>query len=323
MRPRRTQPPLGRRRLLLAALLLALLAVALLRPQPAAAQREDLLERIGNERMRNYEERLTTAIDDALARYLPEHQYVLAVKVMWNPNIVPVADRPEFSSQRQKLPGLPLFVQPPGQQRTEGGTPPITRLEVKVLLDETLPEYYERFVRKLVPVVARFDFERGDTVVVLKETFPEGPQQARPSTVPEQELMRQLERQVPQEQRAPQPPDGIPQVPQAPQVQPGGPGEAAPEATAAARVAYEEGRYQDALRIAQQGFQRATTNRERAFFLGMEGSVHYTMGNQQAARQAWERALVFDPSNMEIHRVLNFLDRQEGGSAQGAQGGSQ
>jgi hypothetical protein len=34
------------------------------------------------------------------------------------------------------------------------------------------------------------------------------------------------------------------------------------------------------------------------------------MGNRDAARASWRRALTFDPTNVEVNRVLTHLDSQ-------------
>jgi hypothetical protein len=274
----------------------------------AHGETESLLDRMSNKRMQAFEERLTGQINGALGRYISAKQYVLSVKVIWNQNVIPAVQDPELAPTRQKLPGLPIFVRSPEAPQTEDGTPQFTRMVVQVLLDETLPEYYERFVRKLVPIVARFDARRGDQVVVLKETFPALPEGEQPPTLPEKELMQQLG-ETP-EQRFP--PTGTPQPPV--QLTVGMRQGMSP--VQAAQLAYDEGRYTDALRIVQSGFQQATTNTERARYLGMEGSVLYTMNNQEGARAAWQRAVVFDPGNMEIHRALTFLQESAGGGQQ-------
>jgi hypothetical protein len=290
------------------ALLLALLPVG------TRGQGENLLNRISNERMAAYEARLTAEINTALSRYVSRHQYVLAVKVIWNPDIVPVIENPQMTPQQQKLPGFPIFVRAPDSPALEGGTPPFTRLEVKVLIDETLPEYYERFVRKIVPIVARLDFNRGDQVVVLKETFPVLPKEEEPPpTLSEKELMEQLGQQPAPGAMPPPPGAGMQIVPQL--ALPFGGAAPSPytaqTATSpaeAAQLAFDEGRLRDALRIVQSAFQRSTTNRERGFYLGMEGSLHYRMNNSEAAKAAWQRAVTYDPSNLEVHEVLNFLE---------------
>ena len=278
------------------------LAMALLVWFPALAwgQAENLLDRINSKRMAAFEEQLTANISAAIARYVSPSQFVLSVKVIFNRDIIPAIQAPGLGPARQKLPGFPIFVSPPGRSSEEDTAPPFVRLVVKVLLDETLPEYYERFLRKIVPIVARFDPPRGDQVIILKETFPVKPQEAPPPTLPEKELLQQLG-ETPPQLRSQLPP----QLPPPPPV-----GEPRPNALQEAQIAYEEGRLTDALRIVQTAFSQATTNQARALYLGMEGSVSYTMGNPTAALASWRRALVFDPTNLEIQRVTHFLEQR-------------
>ena len=244
--------------------------------------------------MRTFEERLTTSINSALNRYVSHSQYVLSVKVIWNRDLIPVARTPGLAPNKQKLPGFPIFVNAPGAAVGDESAPPFVRMVVKVLIDETLPEYYERFIRKIVPVVARFDSARGDQVIVLKETFPvKQKEEEPPLTLPEKDLMEQL--------RA----EGAPVRPPPP------PAPAGVNPAQAARIAYEEARYSDALAIVQSAFQQATSNRQRSLFLGMEGSVLYTLKNREGAMASWRRSLTFDPTNLDVQRVVQFFEAKE------------
>jgi len=278
----------------------AALASLLLLATQAPGQRasEELLNRVSNPKLQAYEEQLTGRINAELARYVGKNQYVLSVKVIWNAEIVPVVQNPALSQDKQKLPGFPIFVRAPDSPQVEDSTPPFSRLTVRVLLDETLPEYYERFVRKLIPIVARFDSQRGDQVVVVKETFPFLNKDQLPPTLPEKELMDKL---------------GQPGAAAA-AAGPPGPGQPAVSPREAAQIAFDEGRYPDALRAAQDGFQKATGSQERGQYLAMEGSILFTMNNRDAARASWRRALTFDPSNVEVNRMLNLLDAQGAGT---------
>jgi len=325
--PRDTPSMLARRNPILLPLraiaaLVALGALFALCPLSVGAQAENLLNRISNERLHDFEAGLTKEMNAALSRYISKGQYVLAVKVIWNPDVIPLVDTPGLAQEQQKLPGFPIFVRSPDSPAADQGTPPFVRMEVKVLIDETLPEYYERFVRKIIPIVGRLDFNRGDQVTVLKETFPVLPEEERvPPTLPEKELMEQLGetpfpgRQPPMQQ-VPQAGFGAMLSPQlsvapSPSFSPQG----ATSLSEAAQVAYDERRFQDALRVVQLGFQRSTTNAERSFYLGMEGSIFYTMNNTEGAKASWRRAVTFDPSNMEVHRALNYLESAPGKEA--------
>jgi tetratricopeptide (TPR) repeat protein len=287
---RRAQPPRGAWLAFGAGVALAAVGLAAAGAFGQGAS-EDLMNRVSNPKIQAYEEQLTQRINAELARYIGKNQYALSVKIIWNPDVVPVVQNPALSQDKQKLPGFPIFVRSPDSPQVEDSTPSFTRLTVRVLLDETLPEYYERFVRKLVPIVARFDSQRGDQVIVVKETFPFLNKEQQPPTLPEKELLDKV---------------GAP-APVQPTPAPSGATMAPREA---AQIAFDEGRYQDALRSAQDGFQKATTNQERGLYLSMEGSVLFTMGNRDAARASWRRALTFDPTNVEVNRVLTHLDSQ-------------
>lgn len=297
-----------------ALLLLGLAALSALPAGKGYAQNENLMDRISNERMARFEENLTNAISGGLSRYISRAQYVLTVKVIWNPDIIPAVQAPGLSSTRQKLPGFPIFVASPGAEGAEESAPPFARMVVKVLLDETLPEYYERFVRKVVPIVARFEAARGDQVVVLKETFPvkskEDGNLQMPPTLPEKELMKKLDpfsqQRMPPQRPVPLRGSGGQQrgrqklVPR-------------PDPIQAAQAAFDSGQFKEALGIVQQAFQQATTNQSRGLYLGMEGSIYFALKNKDSALVSWKRALTFDPTNLEVQRVVQFLEENKKG----------
>jgi len=248
-----------------------------------------------------FERKLEQDINQELRRFLSPAQYVLSVRVIWDRNIIPPSAAPGLAPDKQKLPGFPIFVRSPGAP-LEDKTPPFTRLTVKVLLDETLPEYYERFLRKIVPIVARFVAERGDQLVVLKETFPDLKREQVPAPLSERELMGRLPEPLPPSAPAP--------ASSEPVAERTGPAQEA-------RVAYDEGRYEDALRIVRQAAQRARTNEERAQFLAMEGSILYSTNNRDQARAVWQRALTYNPGDQDVLRALEFLEaRPKGGGTQ-------
>jgi hypothetical protein len=250
--------------------------------------------------MVQYEERVTRELNAAISRYISDKQYVLRVNVIWNRDVIPAAPGAALSPDRQKLPGFPIFVRTPDAPAVDESVPPLVRMVVRVLMDETLPEYYELFLRKIVPIVARFDERRGDQVIVLKETFPPMARQGQPPTLTEKELMQQTG-------GAP-PPGAAPSAPESASRAVTG-GQRMSELQAA-QIAFDEQRYTDALRIVQQGFQRAETNRARGEFLAMEGSIYFALKNLSAAREAWKRALVFDPTNLDVHKALTLVDTQ-------------
>ena len=164
---------------------------------PALGPSQDLMNRASNPKFEAYEEQLTRRIDAELSRYLGRNQYVLSVKAIFNPALVPAVQNPAQAPDTQKLPGFPVYVLAPEARQADSSTPPVTRLTVQVLLDDSLPDYYERFVRQVVPIVAGFDSRRGDEVIVVKEAFPKAKEEKQPPMLPEKELMEKAQPPAP------------------------------------------------------------------------------------------------------------------------------
>ena len=215
-----------------------------------------------------------------------------------------------------------------------GSTSATVRMEVHALIDESLPSYYERFFRKVIPIIARMDFERGDKLIVQKENFPVLSKFKQMRVLPEEDLMKKADRvtkskekmglpgdessRSPHQPRLPglqdktgrfrfpsSPQTGRPRQPFRPR-----PAQPAPVLTTeeSAQVALDEGRLKEAARLLQSAFDNAPDNRARSKYMGMLGSVHYSENDLEKARESWERAAALDPTNLEVRNILNFLE---------------
>ena len=313
-------------------------------PAPAQAQSTRLLNRVLNQRIASFERKMTRDIDAALSKYLSPAQYVLAVNVVWDPGRPTVAGEKTITQEQHKLPGFPIFIHSQQCLIATGSTSATVRMEIEALIDESLPNYYERFFRKIIPIIARMDFERGDKLTVQKENFPVLAKFRQMPVLPEEDLLKKARKASESEKKKdlsgdetsmwpgkpilpgvrPSPEDpaarrestGRPQPP--PQtrrpLQPlpprAAPAQPPPVLTIeeSAQVAFDEGRLKDAARLLKNAFDKAPNNRVRSRYMGMLGSVYYTENDLEKAREAWERAAALDPANSEVHTILNFLE---------------
>lgn len=307
---------------------------------PAKAQTVDLLNRVLNQRINAFEQKLAQELDQALSRYVARGQYVLAVNVVWDPGSVTPVGESQVSQEQHKLPGFPIFIHSQQCLITGPVTAATVRLKIQALLDESLPDYYERFFRKVIPIIARMDFNRGDRLTVQKENFPVLAKFQQMQVLPEEELAKKAEEAVREgRQKEPGPLDVPPTRPLAPMMQ-GQPGarqglqpglvplQPPPPAVRAepppppltpdeaAQVAFDEGRLDDAERVVVQAYNQATNDRQRSKYLAMQGSIHYSRNDLERAREAWERAAEMDPANTEVHTILNFLEQTPAGESQ-------
>ncbi|MEE8433251.1 MAG: tetratricopeptide repeat protein [bacterium] len=297
-----------------------------------------------NQRIASFERKMTRDIDAALSKYLSPAQYVLAVNVVWDPGRPTVAGEKTITQEQHKLPGFPIFINSQQCRIATGSTSATVRMEVEALIDESLPNYYERFFRKIIPIIARMDFERGDKLTVQKENFPVLAKFRQMPVLPEEDLMKKAKKALKSEKKAgltgdedskrpdkpklpgvrptpegparrqestgrPQPPPQTrrPVQPFPPRAAPAPP---PPVLTIeeSAQVAFDEGRLKDAERLLKNAFDKAPNNRVRSKYMGMLGSVYFTENDLEKAREAWERAAALDPANSEVHTILNFLE---------------
>ncbi len=79
----------------------------------------------------------------------------------------------------------------------------------------------------------------------------------------------------------------------------------------AARSAFEGRRFPEALGIVNESLRTAKPGPERSLYLGMKGSIFYSLDDLDGARDAWENAVKEDPSNREVREIMKFLKSQQ------------
>jgi len=121
-----------------------------------------------------FEQSLKLDIDQLLSRYLSQERFNVSVIIDWDKKLL----------QEVQLKNLPLDSDATleNEEDDEGISESVKRnhelkealksIKVSVLLDNTLPETQEQFVKKLVPAQEFFIGDRGDTVTVERTSFP-------------------------------------------------------------------------------------------------------------------------------------------------------
>jgi len=121
-----------------------------------------------------FEQSLKLNIDQLLARYLSPERFNVSVIIDWDKKLL----------QEVQLKNLPLDPDAVNDE-VEGDSAisesakrnhelkeALKSVQVSVLLDNTLPETQEQFVKKLIPAQEFFTADRGDTVLVERTSFP-------------------------------------------------------------------------------------------------------------------------------------------------------
>ncbi|MBF0352759.1 MAG: tetratricopeptide repeat protein [SAR324 cluster bacterium] len=136
----------------------------------------------------DFENEKRRLIEELLLRYIPRDRFNVSIKLFWD----------EKRLEELQLKGVPF-------QESMGSTQPVPtastkapdklnyeleqaviRQETRIMLDNTLPAYQEKFVRLLLPSQTFFVKSRGDTATVERVIFPK----ASPESIaPEEERL--------------------------------------------------------------------------------------------------------------------------------------
>ena len=121
-----------------------------------------------------FEQSLKLNIDKLMARYLSPERFNVSVIIDWDKKLL----------QEVQLKNLPLDSDAVNEEvdgdsaisesakRNHELKEALKSVQVSVLLDNTLPETQEQFVKKLIPAQEFFNADRGDTVLVERTSFP-------------------------------------------------------------------------------------------------------------------------------------------------------
>ena len=124
-----------------------------------------------------FEQSLKLDVDQLLSRYLSQERFNVSVIIDWDKKLlqeVQLKNMPLDSdiSQNQSLEEESDEEISENAKRNHELKEALKSIQVSVLLDNTLPETQEQFVRKLIPAQEFFIVDRGDTVKVERTSFP-------------------------------------------------------------------------------------------------------------------------------------------------------
>ena len=126
-----------------------------------------------------FEQSLKLNIDQLLARYLSPERFNVSVIIDWDKKLLqevqlknlPLdSDTSKADAVNEEVEGDSAISE--SAKRNHELKEALKSVQVSVLLDNTLPETQEQFVKKLIPAQEFFNADRGDTVSVERTSFP-------------------------------------------------------------------------------------------------------------------------------------------------------
>jgi len=125
-----------------------------------------------------FEQSLKLDIDQLLTRYLSQERFNVSVIIDWDKKLLqevqlknlPLDSDESLNKTLEKEVGDEEI--PESVKRNHELKEALKSIQVSVLLDNTLPETQEQFVKKLIPAQEFFIADRGDKVTVERTSFP-------------------------------------------------------------------------------------------------------------------------------------------------------
>ena len=131
-----------------------------------------------------FEQQLKKDVDAVLGRYLAPERFNVSLLIQWNQKLleeiqlrnvpldIPVTELLADGKARTQM----LLEEVEGPESAYGNHPELkmalTKIEFKVLLDNTLPGNQEKFIQQLIPSQDFFDQTRGDLLSLERTSFP-------------------------------------------------------------------------------------------------------------------------------------------------------
>ena len=142
------------------------------------------------------------------------------------------------------------------------------KMEINLLLDDTVLPEIDDFLKEAVPLAVNFDESRGDTLAIIRKTFPE---RSADSISPEQRT-------------------------------------ALKDYRTKILEAFQTGDYVSGLEWAAKGLRVAVKRSDKIFILKMKGSLHFLLEEKEEALETWEHVQRLDPDDEEVRQMLNNLE---------------
>ena len=142
------------------------------------------------------------------------------------------------------------------------------KMEINLLLDDTVLPEIDDFLKEAVPLAINFDESRGDTLAIIRKAFPE---RSADSLSPEQRT-------------------------------------ALKDYRTKILEAFQTGDYVSGLEWAEKGLRVAVKRSDKIFILKMKGSLHFLLEEKEEALETWEHVQRLDPDDEEVRQMLNNLE---------------
>jgi hypothetical protein len=227
--------------------------------------------------VRDYEKQTIEKLTTLVAEYVDRKKFLLSVKFFWNPEeinklkqLVQQAD----SVGKVKLPGFTIYLEERDTlYETMASSTSLLRMEISLMLDESVSTDVEPFLNKLIPMSVKIIPARGDRLVIFRGYFPRsgdeiamlGRKKSDTAVQTDMELAAEIDN------------------------------------------AFYRREYRQGLVLVDLLLSKKTDPYERIPLLKKKGTLHLLLQEKDLARAAWEQVRKINPEARETIAFLEYL----------------
>ena len=141
-------------------------------------------------------------------------------------------------------------------------------MRIKLLMDDTILPEVDEFLKEALPLSINFNPERGDTLKIVRNRFPE--QSGEVLSQEQLSALRDYREKI--------------------------------------SDAFKTGDYVSGLEWTDQGLRVAAKRDDKIFLLKMKGSLHFLLEEKQHALETWKHVQHLDPDDKEVEQMLSNLE---------------
>ena len=224
-----------------------------------------------------YEEYINEKLKLLVSEYVERKDFLLNAKFYWNPDEINKLKRLVVNADTEgkiKLPGFNVYVEERDSiYETISSSATLMRMEVTVMLDESVNPDVEPFLNRLIPMAVKFKPKRGDRLTVYRGHFPRLSAKLKSIAAKATDKDLQSDAEIQEE---------IDQ-------------------------AFETGRYRRGIVLLDLLLAKATDAYTRLPLLKKKGTLHLLLQEKELAQSAWQQVKEIHPNDAETIKLLEYI----------------
>ncbi len=225
----------------------------------------------------DYEEYINQKLTQLISEYVERKNFLLNARFYWNSDEINKLKRQVVKADTEgktKLPGFEVYLEDRDSiYQAIANSTTLMRMEISVMLDESVNPDVEPFLSRLIPMAVKFRPARGDRLTVYRGHFPR--LDAALKTIVSKTTDEDLKSDA--------------------------------EFRAEIDQAFEAGEYRRGIVLLDLMLAKTASAYSRISLLKKKGTLHLLLQEKELAQAAWNQVKEMDPNDKEVIKLLEYI----------------